>query len=432
VGVYRRYAQLSLEAQKFQKQYKANPAAACKAQDSSSLCSAQPGSYRFWQLALAASGGYFDSRKSFGLGFNPLRTPGDQRPCNTCAAWATTYAAEAAVAVALRQTPVKLSVQDLAFCGPSSPKSCSATLSVADAARSLTTRPLVKEACLPYTPISDPSQLCRYTCRAQDPLAAKGTFRAVQLNGVAQVQMHIRRYGAVVTRCDIHSNFAAFLAANKGGFYTGPIQPGEPPVEGHCVLLIGYNNAERYWLAMNSWGPAFGEQGVFKVRRRGGVGGPRASFCWQLGCIVWGTGGSVSPGTASTAHGRGHGRCSVLLDVLSSSWLCPYSCQQTCWCLHGATTEHTSLPLRCSTLLPLLNAHSCALEPAMTLSRLAPTGWCGHSARAGQPAAAHSAPTLPQLLPAKPQGPAPHTGWVAGTECSRKPLCGVAVTREGQ
>jgi C1A family cysteine protease len=214
---------------------------------------------------LAASGKVFNTRTGFGFGFDPVPPAGDQRPCSSSAAWAATYAAEAAVAVATRQTPVKLSVQDLAFCGPDSPKTCSAGLSVAQAVRSLASRPPVKEACLPYAPSTDPTKLCSYTCRAQHPLVATGTFRAVQLTGVAQMQAHIRRHGSVITRCDIHSNFAAYMAANKGGIYTGPEKLGEAPVEGHSVLLIGYNNAEGYWLALNSWGRDFGEQGVFKV-----------------------------------------------------------------------------------------------------------------------------------------------------------------------
>jgi C1A family cysteine protease len=33
----------------------------------------------------------------------------------------------------------------------------------------------------------------------------------------------------------------------------------------HCVTIIGYNEAQQYWICKNSWGPGWGESGFFKI-----------------------------------------------------------------------------------------------------------------------------------------------------------------------
>ena len=40
--------------------------------------------------------------------------------------------------------------------------------------------------------------------------------------------------------------------------------PGEY-VGGHCVCIIGYDDAQKCWIAKNSWGKGWGEQGFFRI-----------------------------------------------------------------------------------------------------------------------------------------------------------------------
>jgi len=34
---------------------------------------------------------------------------------------------------------------------------------------------------------------------------------------------------------------------------------------GHCVCLVGYDDAQGFWIAKNSWSSGFGEQGFFRI-----------------------------------------------------------------------------------------------------------------------------------------------------------------------
>ena len=43
----------------------------------------------------------------------------------------------------------------------------------------------------------------------------------------------------------------------------------------HCVTIIGYNEAQQYWICKNSWGPGWGESGFNNGARQGMSGYPR-------------------------------------------------------------------------------------------------------------------------------------------------------------
>ena len=49
----------------------------------------------------------------------------------------------------------------------------------------------------------------------------------------------------------------------------------DPKYLDHAVLLVGFGteNGEDYWLLKNSWGPAWGEEGYFRIQRGTGMCG---------------------------------------------------------------------------------------------------------------------------------------------------------------
>jgi C1A family cysteine protease len=271
-ATYSQLTSLQKDASAWRRQYRQNPAAACNGTPAS-LCSAIPGTRQYWQLVLAVTASSFDARINMRpkVGrFNPVGPVVDQLPCHSCAAFVATAGAAAAVATVLGRSgrEVLLSTQELQYCGPNSNRTCNDNWNIRAAVAELADRTLVKEACLPYTMVPDigAAERCNYTCKDQDVLAAQGEFSYTSLTGVLPVQQHLRQYGSVITRCDVFEDFKPFFSANKQGVYPGPAT-GVAPVQGHCTLLVGYNNTGRFWIARNSWGTDFADGGFFKVRQ---------------------------------------------------------------------------------------------------------------------------------------------------------------------
>jgi len=73
-----------------------------------------------------------------------------------------------------------------------------------------------------------------------------------------KMKEHISRYGAVTGCYLVYADFYAY----RSGIYRHV--SGEPE-GGHCVALVGYDDAEGYWLAKNSWGTGWGDGGYFKI-----------------------------------------------------------------------------------------------------------------------------------------------------------------------
>lgn len=82
------------------------------------------------------------------------------------------------------------------------------------------------------------------------------------------------RYGPLVTNFTVHEDFYAY----DGGIY---VWDGTSPADGgHSVAIVGYDDGRRAWLAKNSWGERFGEQGYFWIAYDSGTG--FGSDTWRL------------------------------------------------------------------------------------------------------------------------------------------------------
>lgn len=74
--------------------------------------------------------------------------------------------------------------------------------------------------------------------------------------------------GPIAVSFEVYNDFTAY----KSGIYhhtglTDKFNPWE--VTNHVVLVVGYGEEEGqpYWIVKNSWGPEWGEQGFFRIRR---------------------------------------------------------------------------------------------------------------------------------------------------------------------
>ncbi|CAH0387792.1 unnamed protein product [Bemisia tabaci] len=79
---------------------------------------------------------------------------------------------------------------------------------------------------------------------------------------IEEIQREIMTYGSVVTGFTVYTDFHYY----KRGVYE---HTSGKSFGGHAVRVIGWGEegGKPYWLAINSWGKNWGENGTFKIRR---------------------------------------------------------------------------------------------------------------------------------------------------------------------
>lgn len=76
--------------------------------------------------------------------------------------------------------------------------------------------------------------------------------------GAANIKTQISTYGSVTACMDVYQDFFSY----RTGVYrhvTGSL------AGGHCICLIGYDDAQGCWIGKNSWGTGWGESGFFRI-----------------------------------------------------------------------------------------------------------------------------------------------------------------------
>ncbi len=116
------------------------------------------------------------------------------------------------------------------------------------------------ESCYPYPTVNGDSFVCNNRCadwssriNTVDNVYYTGTAYGYTIDNVKSV---IVNYGPVVS----------YIRISNGGFDANGVWRcnTDTPVD-HGVVLTGYNDEGGYWIAKNSWGTGFGENGYFKV-----------------------------------------------------------------------------------------------------------------------------------------------------------------------
>jgi C1A family cysteine protease len=74
----------------------------------------------------------------------------------------------------------------------------------------------------------------------------------------AAIKQQIVTYGSTTACFYVYADFFSY----RSGVYkhvSGDLQGG------HCVALVGYDDAQSCWIAKNSWGPEWGDNGYFRI-----------------------------------------------------------------------------------------------------------------------------------------------------------------------
>lgn len=87
---------------------------------------------------------------------------------------------------------------------------------------------------------------------------AKSTGRVNLTNNIAGIKEHVNNYGPVAACFIVYADFFAY----RSGVYR---RTSNDERGGHCVAIVGYDDAQQAWICKNSWGTGFGEGGFFRI-----------------------------------------------------------------------------------------------------------------------------------------------------------------------
>ena len=188
----------------------------------------------------------------------------DQGQCGSCCAFGSIAVMEAQIQIK-NNTPdsgLDLSEAFLWFCiaeaqqGRTCGTSSTSGWSPDDALTGLRDQGTVDDACFPYpSPAlpAIPDGECTDTNRCAD-----WQNRIVKIESYApmqdtnQMKAWLADNGPLVTTFTYYGDFASY---DGNGVYNHIVLPGDPPSnEGHCVAVVGYDDAQNAWLIKNSWG----------------------------------------------------------------------------------------------------------------------------------------------------------------------------------
>ncbi len=187
----------------------------------------------------------------------PVRNQG---ACNACVAFASIAAFETTAQIARKnpQPPVDLSEADLWFCwGPAhGAGSCPNGLWWPTLALDGCVAGIVDDACFPYT---DAGSACQRCPSAEGRLTKATAWHA--LANSSEMKQWLANQGPVIAIMTTYEDFYHYTH----GVYSPLRDPKNVAMGGHCVCIVGYDDADAAWICKNSWGTAWGENGFFRI-----------------------------------------------------------------------------------------------------------------------------------------------------------------------
>jgi cathepsin C len=218
----------------------------------------------------------YDWRNVNGLNFvSPVRNQGE---CGSCYSFASMAMLEARVRILSNNTeqPV-FSPNDILECSKYA-QGCDGGFPYLIAGKYAEEIGVVPETCNPYNPPSSKHPTCHTDakCRrfyATDYSYIGGFYGACN---EALMKYALVKNGPIVVGLEVYDDFMHY----KSGVYhhTGLVDKVNGmnkwnpfQITNHAVLVVGYGTDDKtrepYWIVKNSWGPSWGENGFFRIRR---------------------------------------------------------------------------------------------------------------------------------------------------------------------
>ena len=185
----------------------------------------------------------------------------DQGSCGSCVAFGAIAVLESMVRITARKPglAVDLSEAQMFFCyGPSlGAGACPGGGWWPDQAFSGMQQGVVDAACFPYTDANQPCNLCAGWETRLTSFTSSET-----LSTVAEMKAFISSVGPMTACFTVYEDFYYHYT---GGVYTYNAATSGNVIGGHCVAIVGYDDAHQCWIAKNQWGTGWGESGFFRM-----------------------------------------------------------------------------------------------------------------------------------------------------------------------
>jgi len=123
---------------------------------------------------------------------------------------------------------------------------------------------ITTDKCFPYTAGGGNAPACQSTCTDGSAMKLYKSADAYNLKSVADIQKDIMTNGPVEAGFTVYKSFMSY----KSGVYTKHWYEFSA-LGGHAVKIVGWGTEDKtdYWLIANSWGPTWGLEGFFKIKR---------------------------------------------------------------------------------------------------------------------------------------------------------------------
>lgn len=207
------------------------------------------------ELSPAALPADFDWRNSSG---NYVSAVTDQKKCGSCWAFAMTAGLESYVLITKGTPGVNIDLSEQIMLSCSGAGSCSGGRLNASF---LKTTGLPSEIFYPYTATDgDCSSASAGWQSSAYKIDSWGSVSDSWWGSVssATIKAALVAYGPLPTALMVYEDFMHY----KSGIYS--YTTGKK-LGGHAVLLVGYDDAESYFIVKNSWGTGWGEDGFFRI-----------------------------------------------------------------------------------------------------------------------------------------------------------------------
>jgi C1A family cysteine protease len=181
----------------------------------------------------------------------------DQGNCGSCVAFGTIAAVEGTRRVGSDDAnlAIDLSEAHLFYChARSQGRNCLNGWWPSAALECFKDPGVTEEACYPYTAGDQECAVC-----GDWQARVVKISRWHEIDSASEMKTWISTKGPLVTTFIVYSDFYAY----RGGVYR---HVSGDRVAGHCVCIVGYDDAQGAWLCKNSWGKDWGERyGYFRI-----------------------------------------------------------------------------------------------------------------------------------------------------------------------